>query len=201
MNQPGSRASAGGRRQFLLIVALFFGPLLAAVGWYVLAPQVAPAPDTHGTLIDPARPLEPFRLPPAAAGGAAFTLDSLRGRWSLLQVIDRACEADCRERLHFTRQIRAALGRDRPRVQRIVLAASGPDTPGVGPLLADHPDLVVLTMQPGRPLRGQLPGDLDASTVLLVDPLGNLMLRFGAAVEPGGILEDLEKLLKLSQVG
>lgn len=201
MNDTSSRTEPRGRWQFLLIVALFTVPLLTAVGWYALAPKSAPAPAVHGMLIDPARPLEAFELPAGEDEPDPFTLDDLRGRWSLVHVIDRACDTVCGERLYFSRQIHTALGRDRQRVQRVVLARSGARTEGLAPLLPEHPRLRVLSMAEERPLRRQLPDDLDAGTVLLIDPLGNLMLRFGPGVEPDGILEDLEKLLKLSQVG
>lgn len=201
MKDSGHHSPSRGRWQFLLIVALFLVPLLAAVGWYALAPRSAPPPAVHGTLIDPARPLEPFSLAAAATDSAAFTLDDLRGRWTLLHVIDDRCDAGCRERLYFTRQIHTALGQDRPRVQRVALAREGGATPGLDGVLPEHPRLVVLQSGAARALRGQLPADLDAATVLLVDPLGNLMLRFDPAVGPEGILSDLEKLLKLSSVG
>jgi hypothetical protein len=37
--------------------------------------------------------------------------------------------------------------------------------------------------------------------VFVVDPLGNLMMRFDVAQNPKGLLQDLEKLLKLSHIG
>jgi len=86
-------------------------------------------------------------------------------------------------------------------VQRWLLAREGRATPGLERILAEHPQLEVVPAGPGDPLRGQLPAELAEGTVLLVDPLGNLMMRFGPEVEPKGILEDLEKLLKLSRVG
>lgn len=200
MNESSPAGTKRGRLEFLLILALFVVPLLAAVGWYALAPGTAPAPATHGTLVDPARPLEEFSVPVSGDDGA-FTLEDLRGRWTLVHVVDRGCETACTERLHYTRQIRTALGRDRQRVQRVVLARAGRATPGLEPVLAEHPDLRILSTAGNRPLRGQLPAGTDARTVLLIDPLGNLMMRFDPDVEPDGILEDLEKLLKLSQVG
>lgn len=201
MNHSTSSQDRRGRWQFLLILALFVVPLLSAVAWYALAPGVAPAPAVHGTLIHPAQPLEAFEIDPPAEGDEAFTLDDLRGRWTLLHVIDGDCDAACGERLYYTRQIRTALGRDRQRVQRVALAASGARTTGLAPLLSQHPQLRVVDAAGNNALRRQLPADLDAATVLLIDPLGNLMLRFGPQVRPDGVLEDLEKLLKLSQVG
>ena len=35
----------------------------------------------------------------------------------------------------------------------------------------------------------------------IVDPLGNLMMRFDARQNPKGLLSDLKKLLKLSHIG
>ena len=35
----------------------------------------------------------------------------------------------------------------------------------------------------------------------LADPLGNLMMFYGQQVTPKGILRDLQKLLKISQIG
>lgn len=201
MNHSTSSRDRRGRWQFLLILALFVVPLLGAVAWYALAPGAVPAPAVHGTLIHPAQPLEAFELAITEDGDEAFALDDLRGRWTLLHVIDRDCTATCGERLYYTRQIRAALGRDRQRVQRVVLAPAGERTPGLAPLLAEHPQLRVVRAAVRGPLQRQLPADLDAATVLLIDPLGNLMMRFDPNVEPDGILEDLEKLLKLSQVG
>ena len=37
--------------------------------------------------------------------------------------------------------------------------------------------------------------------IFIVDPLGNLMMRFDARQEPKGLLSDLQKLLKLSHIG
>lgn len=192
--------SGRGRRQLLLVVAVFVLPLLLAVSWYRLAPSTAPAAAAHGTLIDPARPLQPFRLERSGTAGS-WTLADLRGRWTLVHVIGPRCDARCRERLYFTRQIHIALDKDQGRVQRLLLAPQGTATPGLDRILEAHPQLTVLAAGPGAPLRRQLPADTSPETVLLVDPLGNLMLRFGPEVEARGILEDLEKLLKLSRVG
>lgn len=200
MSERPSNAVVRGRWKFAAVVALFAGPVLLAVAWYSLVPQTAPAAAAHGTLIDPARPLEPFELA-TSDPARGYSLEDLRGQWTLVHVIGEQCSAGCRERLYFTRQIHTALGKDQGRVQRLALASLGTDTAGLDAVLDEHPRLTVLAAGPGDPLRRQLPDDVDVRTVLLIDPLGNLMLRFDADVEPDGILEDLEKLLKLSRIG
>jgi hypothetical protein len=41
----------------------------------------------------------------------------------------------------------------------------------------------------------------DRAHIYLVDPLGNVMMRFPAGAEPRRMLKDLDRLLKASQVG
>lgn len=201
MSARPTSTTARGRWKFIAIMALFAAPLLLAWVWYTLAPGTAPSAAAHGSLIEPARPLEPFELARPDPRQEAYTLEDLRGRWTLVQVVDEHCDASCRERLYYTRQVHTALGRDQGRVQRLLLASRGTDTPGLTGILDEHPRLTVLAAGTDDPLPRQLPEEVDAGTVLLIDPLGNLMLRFGPDVEPDGILEDLEKLLKLSRIG
>jgi len=37
--------------------------------------------------------------------------------------------------------------------------------------------------------------------IYLVDPLGNLLMRYPTTVKPGGMLKDLKRLLRLSKIG
>ncbi|MEZ5600135.1 MAG: hypothetical protein R3F36_03615 [Candidatus Competibacteraceae bacterium] len=37
--------------------------------------------------------------------------------------------------------------------------------------------------------------------VYLLDPLGNLLMRYPVTVNPSGILKDLRRLLRLSEIG
>ena len=41
----------------------------------------------------------------------------------------------------------------------------------------------------------------DRAHIYLVDPRGNVMMRFPANAEPRRMLKDLERLLKASQIG
>jgi hypothetical protein len=105
--------------------------------------------------------------------------------------------------LYNTRQVRAALGADRERVQRVFLAKGA--CCDLEWLHAQQPDLVtVQASAAAAPLTtilehaGRGPS---ADRVYLVDPLGNLMMCYAADARPKGMLEDLKKLLRLSHVG
>ena len=100
--------------------------------------------------------------------------------------------------------MRAALGADRERVQRVFLAEGS--CCDLAWLHAQQPDLVtVQASTAAAPLTeilehaGHSPAAPDR--VYLIDPLGNLMMFYAVDARPKGMLEDLKKLLRLSHVG
>lgn len=196
-NQNKTRRS--GQLKLLAIVAVFALPLVAAALWYFIAPMTAPGTTAHGELIEPVKPLEAFES--RNREGARFTLEELEGKWHIIHVIDAGCDADCRERIYYTRQIRTALGHERDRVRRLLLVTDPGTLADLDGELADHPDLLVLDPAGIHLLVDQFPRQRTAETVFLVDPLGNLMMRFDADVAPRDILSDIEKLLRVSRIG
>jgi hypothetical protein len=44
-------------------------------------------------------------------------------------------------------------------------------------------------------------GDANAQRIYLIDPLGNLMMSYAPGAKPKGLLEDMKRLLRLSQIG
>ena len=102
------------------------------------------------------------------------------------------------------RQVRLALDKDVGRVGRVFLySGTAPDT---GYLAAEQPDLVAASIDgdAGRMLLAAFPQDpspLSAGHLYIVDPLGNLMMRYPADATPRAILTDLERLLRLSHIG
>lgn len=188
-----------GRWILLGLIALFVAPLLLASAWYAYAPQYTPPSVTHGQLIDPAQRLEPFRL--VADDGAAVTDEGLQGRWHLVQIVAPSCAADCRQRLHATRQIERALGKDRKRLGRWLVVPTDGTLEDAARLQEKHPQLRFLHAESGAGFTSQFPPDHGSVDVFLIDPLGNLMMRFGPSANPDRMLDDIEKLLKLSRIG
>ncbi len=180
------------RRKLLLIAAICVAPVVASYAFYYLAPRdarvnygellpTAPAPALEGTTSD----------------GAPFRLAGLHGRWVLLVNVAGRCDAVCERLLYASRQARTMQGKEEDRIVRVLLVAEG-GTPGEA-LLAGHPGLVVA--QVPAAVRAGLPGGGDA--IYVIDPLGNLVLRYDADPEPDikGISKDLTRLLKASGIG
>jgi hypothetical protein len=155
-----------------------------------------------GALIEPARPVPDLAL--ALQGSGHTDPNFLKGKWTFLYVESGVCSEACRTRLYQTRQVRLALDRDMPRVQRVFIAGAGCCDAGF--LHEQHPDLIAVRADAAAaPLLALLPGrdgsKLRAQPVYLIDPLGNLMMIYSGDVKPKGMLEDMKRLLRLSSIG
>jgi hypothetical protein len=195
-----------GRRQLLLLAALFFVPLAIAFWLYYGGSGWRPVGGTNkGDLIDPAVPVPAVAL--VRPDGSGTTADFLRGKWTVAYLGDGACDERCRKALYLSRQTRIALNKDMDRVQRVFLATS----PGIDTrfITTEHPDLqlvLVGTDAGSQSLLAAFPA-LDgvapaaAGRLYLIDPLGNLVLSYSATAPDKALLTDVKKLLKLSHIG
>jgi hypothetical protein len=127
-------------------------------------------------------------MAPRALPGAPF--DALRGKWVLVSFDAAACDAYCERKLYFMRQVRRAQGKDIARVERLWLIA------GAG---APRPEL--LAAIEGTRIAPSSDAAFSPDHIYLVDPLGNLMLRFPRDPDPSKMLKDLQRLLKYSRIG
>jgi hypothetical protein len=179
------------QRRILIGVALmFFAPLAISFILYYGHAWHPGGKVNHGELIEPPRPLPDAGLPPPL---------SLQRKWTMLYVQRGACEAACLKRLYDMRQVRTALDRDMDRVQRVLLA--GTDCCDMQQLHEKHPDLVAVPLSGAlEPLLKLLP-EPDSQRIYLVDPLGNVMMFYAADTPAKGLLEDMKRLLRLSQIG
>lgn len=181
-----------GRLQFLLIAAMFFGPLLFAAWMYYGSDALQPeSRANHGTLLEPI-----VSLVDAVPGSALHDSRS----WRLLYANDGECGESCRNALYTLRQSRLMLGKEMDRVERVFLhGEQAPDT-----LLGaeEHQGLKSLHDPALRAvLDDQRPGSLPAGGFYLIDPHANLVLYFSPDIKPRDMVDDIKRLLKLSRIG
>ena len=203
-----SRSPSGkGRGQFLLLLVVFLGPLLVAslVYWQAGAWVRGAAGGHHGELLDPARPLS--SLPLQTADGVDMGVKDLKGNWTLVYVGSPACPEGCRQALYRMRQAHKAQGRNIGRVRRLYMTQGAlPARSSRRFLKAEHPHLTVARPRPeGEALaRFRVAGAADMEAprgIYVVDPNGNLVLRYPQSAPAEGLLKDLETLLKHSTIG
>jgi hypothetical protein len=194
-----SDARARGRRNVLLMAALFFVPVIAVFAMYYGGLWSPSGSAAKGELVHPARPLEVAGV--QHTDGKAANLATLQKKWSLIYIGDGRCDDACRIALTYGRQTRLAVGKDMDRVQRVFLSTGNCcDQAYLG---REQPGLVILdaSSPAAQSLLAQFPG-ARATSLYIVDPHGNLMMRHDATqVINKDLLSDLKKLLKLSHIG
>lgn len=192
MQSESTKTLRQSRLKLLLLLAIFAAPMLAGyVAYFFFHPTHF---TNYGTLVKP-YPLQDVSL--VTAGGQPLRLAQLRGKWVLVTASGGACGGGCQQRLHAMRVARLLQGRDQDRIERVwlqtgVLPPSGGD-PGEG---------ARAVRETGQALSRQLLAaghTLDA--IYMIDPLGNLMMRYDPPVDIKRMAKDLKTLLAASQVG
>lgn len=186
-------------RALYALLAVCAAPVVASyLAYYAFPPE---GRTNYGTLIDPQRPLPALRL--RHLDGGEVDVESLRGRWLMVMVDEAGCGEACQRRLWVMRQVRLTTGKDRDRVERVFLITD--EAPLETMLLREYDGTRFLRADRDE-LRAFLaqPADADASIgdpIWLIDPLGNLMLRWPPEADPSRMKRDLTKLLKASRIG
>ncbi|HTX23038.1 MAG TPA: SCO family protein [Steroidobacteraceae bacterium] len=177
---------------FLLPIAISFW-LYYGIGWRPAAHL------NHGELLQPARILPSVRL--TGPNGVASTATVFAKRWALVYVGDGRCDSACRYALYVMRETQLALNHDMPRVERVFLATA--DCCDDALLAREDAGMIVLdaSSSPAQELIRSFPSADRPSTIFVVDPLGNLMMRYDSRRDPRGLLLDLQVLLRLSHIG
>jgi cytochrome oxidase Cu insertion factor (SCO1/SenC/PrrC family) len=187
------------------VALLFFAPLALSFLLYYGHGSWRPGGRVNlGELIEPPRPLPALALPLSPSGETQAQF--LKGKWTFLYVQRGKCDEDCSKHLYDTRQVRLALDREMNRVQRVFIADA--DCCDWEALHAAHPDLITILASPAvAPLLGLFPGEsleagaISSRNVYLIDPLGNLMMRYADSAKSKNMLEDMKRLLRLSSIG
>lgn len=175
-----------GRLQLLLILFVVLGPMILAIFMYKLKFWVPEGRSYHGVMIG------------NGEGRADIGIDAQDERWQLLVSAPEACAEECRQLVYLARQIQVGLGRDASRASH-ALAAAQPLTADYQALLGrEYPQLRRYPLDVQRYV--QKVGEVGPQ-LWIVDPHGNLVLRYDAKVNGKHVLDDLRHLLKLSNIG
>jgi hypothetical protein len=117
--------------------------------------------------------------------------------WILAFLIQDECNELCQEKLYQIRQIRLAIGKDKDKLERLVIANANLDW---GTYKKEYPgqkyidasminfDSIVSAFK--------INPELKADSIYLIDPYGNLMMQYKNGTEPTGIIKDIERLIR-----
>jgi len=189
---------ASGRWKLLAVLAICASPMIFSyLTYYVIKPT---GRTNYGTLIVPQEHPMPA-LGATELDGKPASLDAYKGKWIMLQVGPGDCPKDCTDQLIAMRQLRLMQGKGMERIERVWLVSD--QTPLSIELMKWIDGTHMLRVKPDA-LTGWLPveqGGKISDHMYLIDPLGNLMMRFPKNADPKQVSKDLGKLLKASAIG
>jgi hypothetical protein len=189
-------------RTILALAALFVLPVAGSFWLYYGASWRPMGHVNRGELIRPARPLPDVPLPIVSSAGERGTaVNVFSKRWALVYVGDGGCDRSCQYALYVMRQTWLALNHDAPRVERVFLATGNCCAPAA--LSSAQAGLIAqdASVSSGGKLVAMFPREDREEMIFLVDPLGNLMMRYDLRRDPKALLQDLRILLQLSHIG
>ena len=189
-------APKSARRMLLLLAAIFFLPFIVGTGlfWSGWRPQKFA---NHGQLLQP-----PLVLPESGLSdieGNALPTSRLRGKWLLVKLGHEPCRTACGDELQQMQQVHIALNKEQSRVQRVFIASDASQS--LADLHGRFPDLQLARLDStdsGKNWPRVFTGS--GSELYLVDPLGNVIMRYDDPPDMRGVLKDLERLLKYSWI-
>ncbi|ATG89955.1 hypothetical protein MKLM6_1716 [Methylomonas koyamae] len=171
------------------------------IAWYLAKhPGTVRLGTNHGELISPPLATEAGEF----SGADAFSAENigeLKGHWILVNPVAGPCGEICREALYKTNQIGLMVGKDIARIRRLALVFYSNL-----PLPAEwRDDGRLLKALPAPSLQQKLttinPSPVPDGSLLIMDPLGNLMMKYAPGYDPYQVRDDLSKLLRISQIG
>lgn len=159
----------------------------------------------NGKLLESPPNIQLLKL--SSSQGQTLSKQQLLGKWWMLNVCPQFND-DCKKNLYYMRQIRQATGKNRERVLRGIIVFAQDRNPFIfkNQIHLQYPGTIelitsknlfeqVLINQPFKKLA------LSQCSLYLVDPHGNIIMFYSKNIAPKKILKDLERLLRVSQIG
>ncbi len=195
------------KRNRRLIIGIFAMSIIPfSIAWYLARHPdlLTRAPTNHGELITPIITTEQGDF----EGFDEFSksnLQELSAHWLIVNVIAHTnCTEDCLNAIHKSRQLRLMLNKELVRTRRAVLVLDkGISQENAATWWKEDSDLLRLKPSEGviEKLNALYNEGIPEGVLLLIDPLGNIMMRYGPDFNPYDAKSDLMHLLKISQIG
>jgi cytochrome oxidase Cu insertion factor (SCO1/SenC/PrrC family) len=176
---------------FLLLGTISLAPIVGSVLlYYFWKPQTF---TNYGELVM-AVPLAGMTIP--ARDGKPLRIDELRGNWVFLTADSGSCDDYCQSKLYVMRQIRLTQGKDQQRIERVWLIPDGvPPSPAIE---AEYQGTRTILSATDDFLARLPASDSPRDHIYVIDPFGNLMMRFPRNADPQLVKKDVAKLMKNS---
>jgi cytochrome oxidase Cu insertion factor (SCO1/SenC/PrrC family) len=163
-------------KKLLLLIVVFILPVIISTILYFFHDHFNFKTTNHGILLK--QPIDVSYLYSSMPEGKLK-------KWRVLYVDSGICNAACEKNNYQLHQVQKALGKEGDRIQ--VISVNGKNT-----MLAQLEQVF------SRQTHSQF---VVMDKIYLVDPLGNLFMYYSASTDPMNVLNDLKKVLEVSQIG
>jgi hypothetical protein len=183
------------------VVIAFVAPVVAAYSLYFLG-IAPPSYNNKGELLSSIIDVESLALT-NSEDELLIREDITRQKWHMMVFAGANCDEDCNKVLHKIRQVNIAAAKNSYRLRRLIVHLDRTSAEFQALIDKEYPEAhhaygVRTTIQSAFK---EIKPDFSANEIYLVDPLGNIMMRFTQDQPPKDILHDLNKLFKVSQIG
>lgn len=183
------------RRKLLLLLALMCAPVIVSYALYFM--EYRPESKNYGDLIIPV--VKMTGKGTNQIDNTILRMRDLHGKWVLV-TIDSAerCDEACKKKLYLMRQVRLVQGKEKHRIERLWLIND--DTKPSDELLKEHEGTFFVNAKESEILDLIETKETQTKHIYLIDPIGNLMMRFPENVDGTKMGHDLKRLLHVSQI-
>jgi hypothetical protein len=193
------------KKNKITIVVIFALSIIPfGFAWYLAEhPQALSLGKSNGDLITP-----PITTQVSDYTGydrfSSENLTEIPGHWILLNVVTQPdCTAVCNDALYKSKQLSLMLGKDISRVRRVAAFYLSSTPVVLSQEWQDDGHLLKIILNPSlqEKIQHLLASSAAEGSLVLMDPLGNLMMKYPAGYDPYKVKNDLGKLLRISQIG
>ncbi len=192
MSNEVTEKAKSNRRKFLLLLVVMCTPVIISYALYFM--DYRPQSKNYGDLI-----------PIVKVSGKGTNIEDntilrmkdLHGKWVLVTVDSGDCNEACKNKLYYMRQVRTVQGKEKHRIERLWLINNSvkPSAELMKEYERTHfvnADSEILDFIETK--------EEQTKHIYLIDPIGNLMMRFPENVDGTKMGHDIKRLLHVSQL-
>lgn len=193
LNETEKKIKRAHKQKLLAMMALLLAPVV--ISYALHYSDYRPSTINYGELID----MENFEGTAVnQIDNTIFRSKDIHGKWTMLTVDSGDCDEYCNQKLYKMRQVRLVQNKEMHRVERLWLID---DNATIEPSLTETYDgTLFVNTKDSDILQSLKPIESQRKHIYLVDPIGNVMMRFPENADPSAMVEDLKRLLHVSQL-
>jgi len=133
--------------------------------------------------------------------GQKIAREDLTKKWRMILIVKNDCDKNCQLSLYNMRQLNVALGKHYDRFRHMLIHTETMDTDFANLVETQYKDTLHSYSSTAILNEAFKDAEIFSNSIYIMDPIGNIMMRFDLNMDPKLILKDLNRLLKVSQIG